>query len=304
MLEVIDNFIYSREVLGFKDSKGMRKNLKKLMSYLEEMSYLFSEIGYTEAQEYQGFLQEEGQYTAGTISNFIKGASAFFDYLKQNGKVLANPFREIKRVPIPRSLPKSLIKEKEMTLLLKSLEDFDQGSTTRNKRLLYRLHVICELLYSTGMRIGEAARLKPGDIDYSRGIVTFLDVKNGHRKIAFLNEHALEVLRIYEKEMRDLVLDEKNNPELLFGAKASRLVVLINALLAKRCEALDFPKLTSHSFRHAFGYHFLRRGCDIRSLQELLGHKNIKNTEIYTRVDKEDLKEVFHSHHLRNSKEA
>ena len=93
--------------------------------------------------------------------------------------------------------------------------------------------------------------------------------------------------------MRDNILQVNSlNHGSLFGVNGESLGYLFNKELKKVCNSLSLPELTSHSFRHSMGYHLLRAGCDIRYIQELLGHKRLKNTQIYTRVDKDDLREV------------
>ena len=98
-----------------------------------------------------------------------------------------------------------------------------------------------------------------------------------------------------EKMIRWTVRDKGK----LFGAEGERLGVVLSCVLEKVCTKLKLPKLTAHSFRHSFGYHLLKAGCDIRYIQELLGHKRLFTTQIYIKVDKEDLRKVLDRHHPR-----
>jgi site-specific recombinase XerD len=114
-----------------------------------------------------------------------------------------------------------------------------------------------------------------------------------------LNEYAREILRLYVNELRGLLFNSLSNRELLFGAGEDSLGKMVNRELRKTCRALKLRIITSHGFRHSLGVHLLRSGCDIRHIQEILGHQRLKNTEIYTRVDKEDLKSVLDACHPR-----
>jgi site-specific recombinase XerD len=67
---------------------------------------------------------------------------------------------------------------------------------------------------------------------------------------------------------------------------------------------LDLPEFTSHGFRHCVGYHLLRAGCQVRYIQEILGHEHIQSTEVYTKIDKENLKAVLDQYHPRRWKKA
>ena len=174
----------------------------------------------------------------------------------------------------------------------------------RNQKTKYKVHVTAELMYSTGLRAGEVAGIKEEDIDFLRGTIDVIDVKSGSEKTVFLNEYAKNILKIYVSEMKDLVLSETNDKRYILGVKAGRLVVIVNEELKRVTEKLKLPALTSHGFRHAVGYHFLRAGCDIRYIQEILGHKSIHNTEIYTKVDKEDLQKILDEFHPRKWRRA
>jgi integrase/recombinase XerC len=168
----------------------------------------------------------------------------------------------------------------------------------------YRMHVIAELMYSTGLRVSEVAGLKPSDVDFARSVVNVRDGKGGYARVAFLNEYAREVLRLYAEKMRLLVMNElnRNRSEYLFGAGWKNFKRTVNRYLAAASRKLALPALTSHSFRHALGYHLLRAGCNIRHIQEILGHRRLKNTEVYTKVDKEDLRKVLDNCHPRQWK--
>jgi site-specific recombinase XerD len=301
---IIDEFLTWRKEQGFRDRNGMRKNVKKLIGYLKHSDIELNEVKVKDAQEYQGWLLKTlkpggGTYDDWTVYNFIKAAIAFFHFLKKTGRAGSNPFAAIRRRRVNKKIPRNVLSEKEMNTLLEAFGRFDEVKGLRNRKIRYRLHVLVELLYSTGMRIGEAAMLKGDEIDFSRGVVEFKDIKGGHDRRAFLNDYAAKLLTIYINEMREHTLFEINDKQLLFGAKASRLLLLLNEQLSEIAKEQKLPRTTSHGFRHAFGTHFLRRGCSIRYIQELLGHRQIASTEVYTKVDRERLRQVFDEYHPR-----
>ena len=109
---------------------------------------------------------DDRPYSEGPIACFIKAASAFYEYLKSLKKVIANPFKAIVRIKVKKKLPRNFLKEAEMNLLLQALAKFDQAKSVKEAVRRYKTHVIAELLYSTGLRIREAARLTLSDIDF------------------------------------------------------------------------------------------------------------------------------------------
>jgi site-specific recombinase XerD len=300
--ELLDQFLKHRKIEGYKDEYHKKQHVKVFMEYLCQNDLRLSDVRFKEAQSFQGYLIEykNKSLASGTIHNYIKSAIAFYEYLKKKGVVYVNPFREIKRKRVEKKLPRDILKEAQMELLLKKMEEEAFNGTTAQKRVKYRLHVLAELLYSTGLRISEAADIKIPDIDFVHGTIKVKDVKDGHEKIVFLNEYAKEVLQLYVTELRMLVFIPVNSKELLFGVTGIRLKEALNDYLKEITVLLKLPAISTHGFRHAVGYHLLKAGCPVRIIQEILSHKYIRSTEVYTKVDKEDLKEVLDFYHPRN----
>jgi site-specific recombinase XerD len=239
-------------------------------------------------------------FSTRTIHNYLTTAGAFFEYLKESGQVLGNPFKEIRKVRNEKKLPEIFLKEKESAKLLDELENFTSDRNLKLQIRKYRLHVICELLYSSGLRVSEAAVLRVEDIDLIRGTVAVIEGKGGYNRTALLNDYSRIILSIYIQQIRPLILTKWHDEELLFGTAGwERFGKFVNGGLKEYAERLKIPPVRSHGFRHALGYHLLKAGCPIRSIQEILGHKLLRNTEIYTKVDKEDLKGVIDRYHPR-----
>lgn len=303
--KIVNAFYEARRIEGA--SKKMifyiRACLKKLFEYFYEYDYSFNRIGIKEAYDYQRWLLESkklngGKYSKGTIINFIKTATNFYDFLKKRNIVYTNPFADIDRIREPKSLPRNILREKEMNTLLKHFSIlFERYESIKDQARLFKLYVVLEVMYSTGMRICEVVKLREEDFDLVKGIV-HIKGKGGIERFAFLNEYTKSILMIYIKEFRELLLSENSNKDLLFGSKVN-LYGKINEELKKASEELGLPKITSHGFRHAVGFHFLRAGCDVRFIQDILGHKRLSSTEIYTKVEKEDLKDVLDKYHPR-----
>jgi site-specific recombinase XerD len=298
---------YLKELkLSGKSVKHVTYALGIFFSFLAENDLDLATLRINPAQEFQLYLitrpDESGKarYSKASVLNLIGSVSNFYEFLKRKKVVYANPFLEIDRVKRNESLPKNVLSEKNMDRFLSRLGAFGEMRTLSAKRRLYKAHVVAELMYSTGARVNEISKLKPADIDLEGETVKLKDSKTGKERIAFLNPYALGVLKIYLEETRNNVLFGKNGGDknLLFGSK-THLKTWLNAILRKEGDSLGFENLTSHSFRHAVGYHLLRGGIDIRYIQEILGHKNLSATQVYTKVDKEGLRKVLEQYHPR-----
>jgi len=299
------------EYLDYLKAKGRRARtvtghglrVGRLLRYLEETGLEYGEVRVKEAQEYQGYLIRVGRkdgksYVPGSVRNHLKTAITFFEFLKSKGLAAADPFLEIKKIRAEKPLPKNVLKEKEMSLVLEGLADFTKPGHFQKQKSRYRAHVMAEVMYSTGMRIGEVARLREEDINIDKGTITLHETKDGRDRVVFLNEYAREVLRLYLAIRADLFTVNSKRSK-VFGAGEAQLIVVMKRELKEVCGALGLPGITSHGFRHAFGFHLLRSGLSIRYIQELLGHRRLSSTEVYTRVEKEDLRAVLDRFHPR-----
>jgi site-specific recombinase XerD len=294
-----------RKGLSKQGLDSVKRRIYKFFNYLDELDLTFSEVRIKEAQGFQSWLVDRGRekggsYASGTILNYIKAASRFYNFLKESNMVVSNPFLSIKKLRYNNPLPKNVLKEKDINNILNALSEYHKQTGLYNQIRYYKIHVIAELQYSTGMRISEVAGLKEDDIDFDRGILTVKEAKGGIERVVFLNEYAKEVLRNYIFYMKDSVLrNYSRESKGLFGAGGGRLTLVVGEVLKEITENLKCSRISSHGFRHAFGSHFLRAGCDLRYIQGFLGHQSITTTEVYTKVEKDDLKVVLDTYHPR-----
>ncbi len=288
--------------------RALRYRIPKLLVFLRERALPLREVTVEQALEYQSWLIQSGcgdgrPYCNSTIVTYLKGAAHFYSFLERRGVVDSNPFAEIRRVRAEKRLPRNLPKEPQMEMLLGELARFDSPAHLNARITRYRVHVIAECMYATGIRSTEAASLRPEDIDFSRGLLYIREGKGGASRVAYLNQYSLEILRLYSDRMRPLIHAKGwARGELLFGCDWMSFGKLVNRSLRTITAALALPPFTSHDFRHSLGYHLLRAGCNIRHIQQILGHKHLRNTEIYTKVDREELREVLDTFHPRKWK--
>jgi integrase/recombinase XerD len=238
-------------------------------------------------------------YTKDSVITLINRLKRFYNYLYREKLILSNAFGQIKKIRSPRKLPKNIVTEEELSKILKYLSEFWKHKNIKDRRRFYKTHVIAELMYSTGLRMNEVRRLKVDDVDIERSVVKITDTKTKRERNAILNEYTCKVLSIYIRKIRDNIFFG-NTPykDLLFFSNVN-LYMLVNKTLADACKALGIKIITSHGFRHCLACHLLRAGCDIRYIQRILGHKSLSTTQIYTKVDKKDLRFILDKYHPR-----
>lgn len=181
---------------------------------------------------------------------------------------------EVKRPRKDKKLPVVLSKE-EVAKIISSVDNIKHRA-------------ILMLVYSAGLRVGEVVRLKPEDIDSKRMLIHIKGSKGRKDRYTLLSEKTLEVLRAYWK---------KYKPEkwLFGGAREGRYLSIrsVQKIFEQACKRAGIRKeITIHGLRHSFATHLLEGGTDLRYIQELLGHKDSKTTEIYTHVSTQSLGKI------------
>ena len=248
------------------------------------------EPGRRELRRWLVELEQRG-LAATSVQRKLASLRAYFRFLRDQALVHADPTRLVKGPKVQRRIPKFLTEAEVDALLgLPFSEDFF-GS--RDRALL-------EFLYSTGCRVAEAATTKLRDLELDEGIVHVLG-KGRKERLALLGTQARAAIEAHLPH-RDRQLRAQHRPDsgrLFLNRFARPLSARWMLELATRhaLRANIQKHLTPHGLRHSFATHLLDRGADLRAVQELLGHANLKTTEVYTHVSMRRLREVYEKAH-------
>lgn len=199
----------------------------------------------------------------------ISGIKKFMDF-----KGILLQLESLERPPKPRRLPVVLSKYEVNSLVI----------VTEN----IKHKVLIALLYSSGLRIGEALQLLPEDIDSQRMLIFIRGAKGNKDRYTLLSKKVLLLLRDYYKMYKPKVYLFEGAAGIPYSHSSARQILtkaLITSKIVKR-------GITLHSLRHSFATHLLESGTDIRYIQELLGHNSPKTTMIYTHVTRSDIKKI------------
>jgi len=267
------------------------KDLELFNVFLKENKITKAEeITYNIIRKYLSFLHDKN-YTSTSISRKISTLRTFFKYALKQKYIKTNPITLISNPKKEKKLPKYL-KYEEIERLLNCI-DTSTKEGIRNK-------LIIELLYSTGIRVSELVNIKLKDIKIKEKQITILGKGNKERIVLFGNE-AKKILGQYINTYRDEFKGNVSNQYLLISKKGKPLSTNKIELIVKEVLKQSALKLniSPHTLRHTFATHLLDSGADLKSVQELLGHENLKTTAIYTHVTNERLKNVFLKSHPR-----
>ncbi|MDR1401115.1 MAG: tyrosine recombinase XerC [Endomicrobium sp.] len=235
------------------------------------------------------FLEElnNKKLSKATIARKFAAIRSFYKFLIINNIVKENPMKEMKGPKKDKKVPVFLTEDETQKLL--SL----QNITLRDRAII-------ELLYSCGLRIEELTSLNIKNIDFISNTI-IVRGKGKKERIVPVGNTCLGAIRNYINERRDFGFSYSTDSPVFLNSNAKRL----NQRTARRVlrklsiKANIKKKVSPHTLRHTFATHILDNGCDIRSVQEMLGHKNLSTTQIYTHVTIESLKKVYNKTHPR-----
>ncbi len=210
-------------------------------------------------------------------------------WLEDEEKITDNPFHRLRAtVRLPRRLPRNLTQDELSALFGTRVANGCEESGIRNATLDLAL----ELLFTTGIRIGELCSIQLQDIDFSSRIIAIKGKGNRERRVFLVDDQIKEQIIAYTKRRSETT--PRTNVLLVTQRGTPATPDHIRKNLHQRIEGLNLPrKITPHMLRHTAATQLLENGVDIRFVQKLLGHASISTTEIYTHVSDVKLQDAI-----------
>jgi integrase/recombinase XerC len=240
---------------------------------------------------YVASLYETG-YAKSSVARRLASMRSFFRFAQREGLAAKNPAKPLRNPRPDRKLPHFLSTDEIARLLAAPPADEPLGARDR---------AILETMYSAGLRVSELVGINLDDVDWHTGVVRIRG-KGKHERLAPLGSFAQRAIKKWLR-LRPCVEEGKNGKAVAlfvnrFGQRLTTRSVA--RMLEKYLKLTGLDLRTSpHSLRHSFATHLLDRGADIRSVQELLGHKSLVTTQIYTHVATSTLRKVYEKAHPR-----
>ena len=228
-----------------------------------------------------------------SISRKISAISLFIRFLKLEQKLTNNISHLIERPKVVKKIPNYLTVE-EVELFINS---FDEG-----KAESLRDRTLFELIYSCGLRVSELSDLDIDSVYKKEGVIRIFGKGSKERYIP-IGSRALNLLDKYLSESRPILYKKKKVTKALFlnfrGERLTRKGIWSN--LKAKAKTLGIKKdFSVHTLRHSFATHLIQNGADLLAIKEMLGHKNISTTEIYTHLDNSYLHDIYSKFHSHN----
>lgn len=261
--------------------RAYQGTLSRLEGHLLEQE---KDFGSATRNDLRAFLFAVGRGRApSTLARHVSAIKTFYKWALRRGHVEADPADGLRPPKVGRRLPRFLSVEEASKVC-------DQGAPASEQSL--RDRAVVELLYSSGLRVSEAAALDRGDVDFDGGIVRVRQGKGGKERHVPLGVPALQALRDY------LATTDHAEPAVFRNRKGTRISTRsLYDIVRKAGELSGVPRVHPHALRHSFATHLLDSGADLRAIQEMLGHSSLSTTQRYTHVSVDALLRVYRDAH-------
>lgn len=268
-------------------------DLLRLEAFLEKNNIEEAQVSHKDLQQFTELLYDLG-FAVSSIQRNISTLRGYFCFLAAENIIPYDPSENIETPRNAKKLPMVLVHHEIESLL--DAVDTEKQNGIRDRAIL-------EVLYSCGLRVSELTSLTSG-IFFSDDDFLFIRGKGNKERIVPIGSIAREWVKRYLETERPLFVKPQSNDALFLNRRGGALsrMSIWNIIRENSIRAGIQSAVSPHTLRHSFATHLLEGGCDLRIVQELLGHSNITTTEIYTHVDQEHLVEVHRSFHPRQKK--
>ena len=282
----IDDYLGSLRQASLHTRRAYQRDLAQFTAYCTQLGQPWPLP--VDSHVMRGFLAHLHRAGLGprSIARTLSAVRGLFDYLIKQGRARENPVSGVRPPKAPRRLPKVLDVDQANRLL----------SVTPASTLDARDVAMWELTYSCGLRVSELVGLDLPAVDLDAGEARVFG-KGRKERLVPVGRLALAALRAWLPERALLVMDDE--PALFVSQQGRRLGVRVVQTRLKQWalrQGLD-TSLHPHMLRHSFASHLLESSGDLRAVQELLGHSDIRTTQIYTHLDFQHLAKVYDSAH-------
>ena len=286
--EFLDYISYEKKYSDYTE-KNYELDLFKYFEYLDKNNLNYLTVKYKDVSNFTLFLAKQN-YKSTTINRIDSSVRSFYNYLELEEKINGNPFKAASNLKVPKRLP-NYFKYDEYLTMISVIDKDDYESRNR---------LILEMLFATGLRVSELSNIKIKDIDFSEREIKIMG-KGSKERFVFYNKECAKVLDSYLKECRSKLLNGKDSEYLFINHLGDKLTdrgirLIIDKIVKKSCIK---SKVSPHTFRHTFATMLLNEGCNIKSVQELLGHSSLGTTGIYTHLTNDEVRLAYMKAHPR-----
>jgi integrase/recombinase XerD len=271
-----------------------RSDLDQFGAYLDRADVSALEVTHTQLTEFISQLtagDARAPLAPATVQRKVACLRSFYRHLRREDILERDPTAELRAPRGGHKLPHVLARAEVKRLL-------EQPRGTAPRAL--RDRALLELMYACGLRASEAIALDVGDLDLDEGLLRARG-KGSKERLVPVGRQAVAAARVYIQRGRPALVGHGEETRLFVNSRGIGLTRqgLYKIVQRHAASAGLADKMSPHTLRHTFATHLLAGGCDLRSVQEMLGHADIATTQIYTHLSAERLKDVYFDAHPR-----
>lgn len=270
-------------------------DLDYLINFIKGEGLSIADVRLSHLETFAATIHEFG-VSATSQARILCGVRSFFRFLVLDGVLADDPAELLESPAVGEHLPEVLTTE-EVDRMEASI-DLSKWEGQRNRAII-------EVLFSCGLRVSELVNLRFSDVSLNDKFLRIVG-KGSKERLVPISDAALREIQLWLFD-RNLMKVKPGEQEYVFlnrrGAHLTRTMILI--MIKRTAEEAGITKTVSpHTLRHSFATALLKGGANLRAIQEMLGHENIKTTQIYTHIDITTLRDEILSHHPRNMKDV
>lgn len=271
-------------------------DVKRFADYLHQHcpDIAIEAIDHTHCEVYLYYLNELG-INRNSQARTLSGLKTFYKYLITNEVITENPLQIIDAPELHRKIP-DVLTVQEIERLCATI-DHSTPEGVRNRAMI-------ETMYGCGLRVSELTTLSLSGLHFDAGLIRVIG-KNNSERLVPINEQAIKHIMFYLQTIRQHLTIKIDGEDTVFlnrrGSPLSRVMVFLVVKEAAQ-KAVLTKNVSPHTLRHSFATHLYEGGADLRAIQDMLGHKSIITTEIYTKVDTQYLRDTLIQFHPRNNR--
>jgi integrase/recombinase XerD len=275
--------------------EAYRSDLLQFGAYLRAVHVDVLEAQHTDLAGFLDSLaQPHGDRPASRPATLQRKAAclrSFYRHLRRENVIQHDPTADLRAPRKSQKLPKVLSRG-DVDRLLRAPKGTDPGAL-RDRALL-------ELMYACGLRASEATDLEVGDVDLTAGVLRARG-KGSKERLVPVGREAINAVRAYLERGRPMLTATSDDRHLFVNRRGTGLTRQgLYKIVQRHARAVGLEdRMSPHTLRHTFATHLLAGGCDLRAVQEMLGHADIATTQIYTHLSAERLKDVYFNAHPR-----
>jgi len=285
-------FLATERGLSINYQLLVRRNLEKFANWTIKQKNILklNDITTDKISKYLQMRKKDG-LAPSSIRQHIVSIKIFFRFLSKK-KIISEDVAEGLFAPRPEALLPKTINEKEVEKLLESI--------TRNEPLDMRDRAMIELLYSSGLRLGEIIEALLENLYLDEGHIRVTG-KGNKTRIIPIGKKAIEEISYYLDKGRKKLVNSKSSSHIFLSIRGTKLSPSrIWQIVRDRSKRANLKQpIHPHQLRHSFATHLLSGGADLRMIQEMLGHADISTTQAYTHVDEKGLRKIHKKYHPR-----